>query len=204
MSVTYVKKISQYLSTYGDKANSPLMEFIWWLLFVVVAWFFSADFANENLAGYKWGPASWPRAILLMIVFAAGVQCLQKLLAAKAAARTQSEPALQAQSSQTQSSPAGEQEPSSMARVWLLFAVAMIYVLSMRYVGFYFSSMVFLVACLYIMGERRPLFLCLIPITIFLVINIIFTSLLYVPLPTGTLPGFYDFSNWFIILWRTF
>ena len=204
MSATYVKKISQYLAIFSSKANSPLMEFVWWLLFAVIAWFFSVDFANENLAGYKWGPASWPRAILLMIVFAAGVQYLQKLLAAKSVANAQSEPALQTKSSQAKSTPIAEQEPSSIARVWLLFAVAMLYVLSMRYVGFYFSSLVFLVACLYIMGERRPLFLCLIPITIFLVINIIFTSLLYVPLPTGTLPGFYDFSNWFIILWRTF
>ena len=33
---------------------------------------------------------------------------------------------------------------------------------------------------------------------IYILINLIFTSLLFVALPTGTWPGFYDFSNWFL------
>ena len=35
---------------------------------------------------------------------------------------------------------------------------------------------------------------------IFVLLNLIFTLLFFVALPTGTWPGFYDFSNWFISL----
>jgi hypothetical protein len=31
---------------------------------------------------------------------------------------------------------------------------------------------------------------------------LLFSKLLYIPLPTGNWPGFYDFSNWLLVLLR--
>ena len=52
------------------------------------------------------------------------------------------------------------------------------------------------------MGERRPGFLIGVPLLIFVLINLVFTVLFFVALPTGTWPGFYDVSNWLLVTLR--
>ncbi len=44
--------------------------------------------------------------------------------------------------------------------------------------------------------------LLIVPLLIYLIINLAFTRLFYVALPTGIWPGFYDFSNWFLSVVR--
>ena len=42
-----------------------------------------------------------------------------------------------------------------------------------------------------------------VPGVIYGVVTLIFTRVLYVGLPTGYWPGFYDFGNWFVVLLRS-
>jgi hypothetical protein len=39
-------------------------------------------------------------------------------------------------------------------------------------------------------------------VVVYVLIILVFGSVFYVALPTGTLPGFYDFSNWLLVLVR--
>ena len=57
-------------------------------------------------------------------------------------------------------------------------------------------------AYLAVLGERRPAVLILAPLVIYAVVNLVFTKLFYVALPTGNWPGFYEFSNWFLVTLR--
>jgi len=51
-------------------------------------------------------------------------------------------------------------------------------------------------------GEHRIKWLIIVPIGIHVVLTFIFTRLLYVGLPVGYWPGFYDFGNWLVVLIR--
>jgi hypothetical protein len=44
--------------------------------------------------------------------------------------------------------------------------------------------------------------LILVPVLIYGVITLLFTRVLYVGLPIGYWPGFYDFGNWAVIILR--
>lgn len=44
--------------------------------------------------------------------------------------------------------------------------------------------------------------LILVPLLIYGVITVIFTRVLFLQLPIGYWPGFYDFGNWAVILLR--
>ncbi len=51
-------------------------------------------------------------------------------------------------------------------------------------------------------GVRQARPLIVVPLVIYVVVTFIFTRILYVGLPVGYWPGFYDFSNWLISLIR--
>jgi hypothetical protein len=74
--------------------------------------------------------------------------------------------------------------------------------LSEQGMGYYFLTPLFLIAYLYLTGEHRIKPLILVPLFLYLVVTFIFTRLLYVGLPTGYWPGFYDFGTWFVVLVR--
>ena len=78
------------------------------------------------------------------------------------------------------------------------FGLPLLFVFLLPKTGFYLTTPFFLLAYLILLGERRPLVLIGVTLLIYVLINLIFTSLLFVALPTGTWPGFYDFSNWFL------
>ena len=78
----------------------------------------------------------------------------------------------------------------------------MAYASLLQAAGYYALTPLFLAAFLAVTGERRIKWLIIVPLAIYGVLTIVFTRYLYVGLPTGYWPGFYDFSNWLVVLVR--
>jgi hypothetical protein len=91
---------------------------------------------------------------------------------------------------------------ASITRMGLTLALPIVYASLLNYTGYYFTTPLFLAGYLYLIGERRVKWLVIVPIAIWAVLTIVFTRFLYVGLPVGYWPGFYDFSNWLIVLIR--
>lgn len=178
---------------HGDRAGllsraalKVWVELFIWLSIAGVAFVLTFEFANQR-GSFRWGAAAWPRAVIVLLVagallqFAIRVRNLQQVGVVR------------------------PRETLSLAdrlRILGVFAIPLLYIWSLPRVGFYMATPVFLVAYLAYLGERRWTRLIGVPLLIYGLINLMFTRLFYVALPTGNWPGFYDFSHWFITLIR--
>lgn len=84
----------------------------------------------------------------------------------------------------------------SILKLVLGFVILWAYVYGMTRVGFVPSTFLFSLVFLRFVGERRPLMLAAIPVTILVAILGVFTRLLVVPLPRGN-GIFLEFSTFF-------
>jgi hypothetical protein len=164
-----------------------------WLGLAGGAFWLTFEFAGEA-GSYRWGAASWPRAILAAMAAGAVAQFGLRL---RARART------------AETLPDGDAEAAGSGAGLLVnlnvaatLGLPLLYVLSMPKAGFYATTPLFLAAYLYLLGERRVRLLAGVALLIYGLILLVFSSLFYVALPTGTWPGFYDFSNWLLVLVR--
>jgi hypothetical protein len=177
-------------------ASRILGEFGIWAGLAGVAYGLSFEFANEP-GTYLWGAASWPRGIALLMVIGAIVQAAMRWYAEIAA--PQASTGIAAVEVRT----AGiESETANRLAMFANFALPLLYVFLLPRTGFYVTTPLFLTAYLALLGERRAKVLILAPLVIFVLVNLVFTRLFYVALPTGNWPGFYDASNWFLVTVR--
>ncbi len=169
-----------------------------WLGLALIAFALTFGFAGE-VGTYAWGAASWPRGVILLMALMALAQFAIRLRGMRARHGAAME-----RGAADPDSPAGVLPRDAIARVKLAGALGLplVYVYLLPFTGFYATTPFFLAAYLALLGERRPLTLIGAPLVIYAVINLVFTRLFYVALPTGNWPGFYDFSNWFLITVR--
>ena len=73
------------------------------------------------------------------------------------------------------------------ARFWGLFFLLLIYSTALSYLGFYFSSALFLPLAMVLLGAKKPLSISLTSIGVLLFVYLVFAKLLEVPLPEGSL-----------------
>ncbi len=166
-----------------------------WLVLAITAYALTFEFADEA-GSYAWGAASWPRAIIFLLVLSAVVHAFMRRKALVAADDSDSvinNPVVDAERPLTL---------SGSIRLIGLFAIPLVYVYLLPRAGFYLTTPFFLLCYLFYLGERRWHMLLIVPLLIYLIINLAFTRLFYVALPTGIWPGFYDFSNWFLSVVR--
>ncbi len=162
-----------------------------WLAMAGAAFAFSFEFADE-VGTYAWGAASWPRGVILMMAVVALAQfairrsALGNLKTVKPEAAPEFLP----------------RKPAARLKLAAALGLPLVYVYLLPLTGFYVTTPIFLAAYLAALGERRPAALVLVPLVIYALINLVFTKLFYVALPTGNLPGFYEFSNWFLVTLR--
>ena len=168
-------------------------ELGFWMVFAAVAYGFSFEFDRE-IEMFRFGASGWPRVIIVLILIAVAGQLLQDLqrgnadpLVDKGIVRP--DPNLT--------------KAGSIAALALTLALPILYASLLEYTGYYFTTPLFLAAYLYVTGERRVKWLVVVPLVIYVVLTILFTRILYVGLPVGYWPGFYDFSNWLIVLIRS-
>lgn len=158
------------------------LELAIWLSLAGTAFALTFRFSGE-VGTYAWGAASWPRAVILLMAVGAAVQAFVRLRNTAAERNDRRHPL---------------EERRSPLKLAAAFGLPLLFVFLLPRTGFYLTTPFFLLAYLILLGERRPLVLIGVTLLIYVLINLTFTSLLFVALPTGTWPGFYDFSNWFL------
>ena len=162
-----------------------------WIAFAAFAYVMTFTFDRE-IEMYKFGAAWWPRVVIGLIVVATVGQLLQDLKVGQSAALY--DPGDVAKTSQH-----GRQ---FYVRMGITLALPMVYASLLNGTGYYFTTPLFLAAYLYMTGVRQARPLILVPLVIYVLVTFVFTRILYVGLPVGYWPGFYDFSNWLIVLIR--
>jgi hypothetical protein len=167
-----------------------LIELAVWLGLAVIAYALTFEFADE-VGTYAWGAASWPRAVILLIAVGALAQFAARL-------RARGPGGQDAGMAPTRFRVPGR----SAIKISGSLALPLVYVYLLPKAGFYITTPLFLVAYLLLLGERRPAVVATTTLVIYAAINLVFTKLFYVALPTGNWPGFYDFSNWFLVTLR--
>lgn len=143
-------------------------------------------------------PDFWPGWLLNVIIVSAGIYALQSWRK-RSAGSDPSGIATVKERLEGQDEVEGLHEVAvsgSLVRLVLGFAILWAYIYSMTRVGFLPSTFVFSLAFLWFVGERRPVVLVAIPVTIVGAILGVFTRLLVVPLPRGT-GVFLQFSTFF-------
>lgn len=76
---------------------------------------------------------------------------------------------------------------SNVLRVVGLMALLVVFIVLLQYVGFAISSFLFVLSLQLVLGERRPVRLFALAISVTLVMYVVFVLLLRVPLPRGLL-----------------
>jgi hypothetical protein len=175
----------------GKLTSGQWTEIAIWMALAGLAFGYSFEF-DRDIEFYKFGASGWPRVIIAMIFLGAIGQFIQDLRQAKT--NPVYDPGYFSQFS--------EQGAGFIVRMGLTLALPMAYAMLLQWMGYYFLTPFFLAFYLYLTGERRPVMLILVPLVIYGVITVIFTRVLYVGLPIGYWPGFYDFGNWAVILLR--
>lgn len=95
---------------------------------------------------------------------------------------------------------AGETQRGWAARFRILstFGLPFVYLALLPRTGYFVTTPLFLVACMLVFRERSLKYMLATAALLYLGSLAIFSKLLFVPLPTGNWPGFYDFSNWLL------
>lgn len=170
----------------GSRAKlRATVEAFAWLTLGAVLWWLSVDF-QEPSSAYRLGAASWPRAILVLAFFFATMQWLGAMRRSPIAQQ-----------------PVLESSTVEVSVVLIaIFALPLIYAWLLPRSGFFATTPLFSALYFWLLGERNWWRLTVATVALWAFLLLVFSALLYVPLPTGNWPGFYDFSNLVLALIR--
>jgi hypothetical protein len=184
----------------GNLRPGHLVEAAFWLGFAALAFIFSFEF-DRAIDTYKLGATTWPRAVILLIALAAAGQLYWHWRFGDEETAEIDEKLSEAAAS-TAAEEAAETPLRYYLRLAALFAVPLLYAYFMSDLGFYAMTPFFILAVLWLLGERRWRYLLGVTVFAYALIVIIFAKFLYVGLPTGSVSPFYDYSNWLLVLLR--
>ena len=194
-----------------------------WLVLAVGMWIYSFRFDGEFPA-YLWGPVSWPRAVLAAIVVLALVQLVVRTVVERRAESVAGDGAPDGRDDArhdmrgsgagssdgdgVESPDAGAGEPDAPGaaysgldarlRIVATFTLPLLYLVALPRTGYFVTTPLFLVAYMLAFRERNLKYMLATTAGLYVGSLAIFSKLLFVPLPTGNWPGFYDFSNWLL------
>ncbi|MBU1207812.1 MAG: tripartite tricarboxylate transporter TctB family protein [Proteobacteria bacterium] len=169
------------------------LEVCVWLAIGISAYAITFQF-DDPIQGYRWGATAWPRAIIMGLL---AIAILQFVVAMRKTAVTKRPNAGEAAQAQRQTP-----EDKPVLKVALSFVLPLFYLLLLPRTGFYLTTPVFLLAYLFLLGERRWTRLIQVTAIIYAIMIIVFTTIFYVPLPVGYWPLFYDTNNWLLQVYR--
>jgi len=175
--------------------RSILIEGVTWLILAIMAFSLTFKF-DDHLANYLYGAASWPRAIIIGIVIFTLIQVVLNILAL-VQHRSSGGITLNGEDADTEETPTGAK--TYLKRV-ATFGVPLLFLFMIPRMGYYALAPLFIAGYMLLLGERKLIHLVLTSFMIYAVTLLVFTKLLFVPLPEGTWPGFYEFSSWIIVL----
>ena len=168
------------------------VETLIWLTIVTVFFVYSFEF-NQEIEIYKFGATGWPRVILglLLLVTLGNFLHLYK------------------KGSEVQLGRVGisdvEEEISydgigSIKKLIAILSLPLIFSWSLKPVGFYSATPVFIALTIMLLGEKRIKWILGITLFIYLVLILLFMVILNAPLPQGNVSPFYDFSAFMLTL----
>ena len=197
---------------------SPAVEAGAWLALAAGMWLYSYRFDGEFPA-YLWGPVSWPRAVLVAIVVLALAQLALRTLVAH---RTRPSPSgggaagngaageggREPRRAETEARDGAREledeqdeapsDPDARLRILATFTLPLLYLFLLPRTGYFVTTPLFLVAYMVAFREHSAKYMLGTAALLYVGSLAIFSKLLFVPLPTGNWPGFYDFSNWLL------
>ena len=83
-------------------------------------------------------------------------------------------------------------------RILATFTLPLLYLVFLPRTGYFVTTPLFLVAYMLAFREHSLKYMLATAALLYIGSLAIFSKLLFVPLPTGNWPGFYDFSNWLL------
>jgi len=180
----------------GKLTGGQWFEIAFWVSFAAIAYLLTLGFDRE-VQMYRFGAAAWPRMVILVILAAAVGQFItdMRLREAAAARGADFDPGYFRKMADEHGAPV-------FVRMGITLALPLVYAALLQNTGYYFTTPFFLAAYLYMTGERRIKWLIGVPLFIYAILTVIFTRFLFVGLPVGYWPGFYDFGNWLVVLIR--
>ena len=164
-----------------------------WLSIAVGMWIYSFAFDRE-LSTFALGPVAWPRAVLVLIIVAA----IGAVVADWRARRYRTQPA----STDPHDVTSDAMDGVARLRLWAAILLPLLYVWLLPRAGYFATTPFFLAAYMYILGISSWRTIVLTTSVTYVLLLLLFSKLLYIPLPTGIWPGFYDFSNWLLVFLR--
>jgi hypothetical protein len=177
------------------KLSSEIVEGLIWITIACVAFVLTYKF-NDPLAHYRYGASGWPRTLILGIVIFALINALWSVFLSR---RPRAVDAGEAPFSDTPPS-----HPTTGVSVYVKhlgsFAVPLLYLFLMPRAGFYILTPFFIAGYMVLLGEQRWVHVLGTTLLIYGLSLTVFVKLLYVPLPVGNWPGFYDINSFFVAL----
>ena len=176
--------------------RSIIIELFIWLALVFLAYGLTYRF-DKHLENYQYGAASWPRVIILGMAIFALIEAILGLREFRrirtASAEVVGEP---------KDVELGKPLPGDSAHLKRLatFLTPLLFLFMIPRMGYYVSAPLFIAGFMLLLGERRSIYLIVTSFLIYAVTLVVFTKLLFVPLPEGSWPGFYEISSWIIVL----
>jgi len=165
---------------------SHIVETLVWLSIVIVFFVFSFEF-NQEIEIYIYGATGWPRVILgiLLLVTLGNFLHLYKKGSAEQQGRigiTDDDEGISYKSF------------GSVQKLITILLLPFIYAWSLKPVGFYAATPVFITLLIILLGEKRIKWILANTLFIYFLIILLFMVLLNAPLPQGNVSPFYDFS----------
>jgi hypothetical protein len=176
------------------KHKDIILETGIWAVIAGVAFALTFQF-NEPLQQYRYGAAGWPRVIIYSIVFFALIQAIWSLFQSRSKGIIMGE-----FEEQVSDLPSKARGIIVHVKHLATFAVPLLYLFLLPRMGFFILTPFFIAGYMMLLGERRMLHLVGTTILIYALTILIFVELLFVPLPVGNWPGFYDINSFFVSL----
>jgi hypothetical protein len=177
------------------KSSSAVFEGLIWITIACVAFVLTYQF-NEPLAQYRYGASGWPRTLIFAIAIFALVHVLWTLILSRGRAVVDTGKAQISDMPSTRSTAGALVYAKRIGT----FIIPLLYLFLMPRTGFYLVTPLFVAGYMALLGERRWLHLVGTTLFIYVLSLVVFTKLLYVPLPVGNWPGFYDINSFFVAL----
>ena len=170
----------------GKLNTSHLIEAAIWIAIASIFFVYSFEF-NQKIEIYKFGATAWPRSILLMLILVVVGNLFYQRAHGSSPQPGRvgiSEDALEN----------ADKSLSSFFNIGSFLALPLIFAWSLKPVGFYAATPVFVALVIILLGERRMKWVLGTTLFIYFLIIGLFMIILNAPLPQGTVSPFYDFS----------
>jgi hypothetical protein len=159
-----------------SQRRSLITESILWFGTGLTAFFLTFTF-NDEITLYRYGANMWPAVIAILLMICITLHFSYCFLYSHVAKTEEN-----------------QDEYARLRDIWPVFAIPVVYVLALPYIGFYAGTLIFLPLYTYSIQRKDLLKILLICVPVVCILVIIFTKFLFVPFPVGTLPLFYDFN----------